>query len=197
MAGESVHPIRRVLDAGYCWQLGATLLLLIRLVAGAAEPEALPGDLKAGLLLHFSQFVEWPAEALGAPGRPFVIGVLGRDSLGKSLDTQVQNAWVAGHPVVVERYRNAAKVKTCHILFITPPLSARTSKLLARLARQPILTVGETPDFLSRQGMVRFYTNEQQKIRVQINLDAVKTAGLDVSSKLLRVADVEQKNSRP
>lgn len=185
------------MNARHCCQLSAALLLGMMLFAGAVELEPPSGDPKAGLLMSFSQFVEWPAQALGAPGSPFIIGVLGRDSLGKALDSQVKTAWVSGHPVVIERYRNTSKVKNCHILFISPPLTARTRKLLARLARQPILTVGETPDFLSRQGMIRFYTNEQQKIRVRINLDAVKSAGLDVSSKLLRVAEVEQKAPRP
>jgi hypothetical protein len=37
--------------------------------------------------------------------------------------------------------------------------------------------------------MIRF-VNSDNKIRFQINVDAVKEAGLEVSSKLLRLADI-------
>ncbi|MEY2547119.1 MAG: hypothetical protein QOG48_2236, partial [Verrucomicrobiota bacterium] len=51
--------------------------------------------------------------------------------------------------------------------------------------------VGDTEDFCARGGMVRLL-NEKNKIRMRINLEPVKSAGLAVSSKLLRVADVQR-----
>jgi hypothetical protein len=51
----------------------------------------------------------------------------------------------------------------------------------------PILTVGETPQFLRDGGMVRFHI-ENNKVRFQINQKNAETAGLKVSSLLLALA---------
>jgi hypothetical protein len=51
----------------------------------------------------------------------------------------------------------------------------------------PILTVGETSDFLSDGGMIRFHL-EEDKIRFDINLAAAESARLKISSRLLLLA---------
>ncbi|HTE12268.1 MAG TPA: YfiR family protein, partial [Chitinophagaceae bacterium] len=52
-----------------------------------------------------------------------------------------------------------------------------------------ILTVSEAPDFSKEGGMIRFFTTEN-KIKLQINPDASREAGLVISSKLLRLAAI-------
>src|SRR6266540_557093 len=47
-------------------------------------------DVKAAFLYHLAEFVDWPAEAFPAAENPLVIGVLGADPFGKSLDNLVQ-----------------------------------------------------------------------------------------------------------
>ncbi|PYP25425.1 MAG: hypothetical protein DMD51_08585 [Gemmatimonadetes bacterium] len=62
-------------------------------------------------------------------------------------------------------------------------------EVLANLRNRPILTVSDDAGFAERGGMIRFVT-DQNRIRLQINLDAAQAASLTVSSKLLRVADI-------
>jgi hypothetical protein len=59
------------------------------------------------------------------------------------------------------------------------------SRLLLR--GQPVLTVGEHARFLDHEGMIRLFV-EQTKIRFSINQRAASTAGLQISSRLLRLA---------
>ena len=53
--------------------------------------------------------------------------------------------------------------------------------------RGPILTVGETAQFLREGGMVRFYL-QNNNVRFQINQKNAEAAGLKVSSQLLALA---------
>src|SRR5437899_1015289 len=50
-------------------------------------------DLKGLFLYNFGQFVDWPSDAFPSPTSPLMIGVLGQDRFGKSLDdlTQTEN----------------------------------------------------------------------------------------------------------
>ena len=52
-----------------------------------------------------------------------------------------------------------------------------------------MLTVSDHPEFLRLGGAIRFYTHEG-KVRFQINLEPIRSAGLTISCKLLRLADI-------
>jgi hypothetical protein len=51
----------------------------------------------------------------------------------------------------------------------------------------PVLTVGETANFLSEGGMIRFHL-EEGKVRFDINLGAADSSHLKISSRLLLLA---------
>ena len=57
----------------------------------------------------------------------------------------------------------------------------------------PVLTVGEHVQF-SRLGGVIAFIRDGNRVRFEINLDAADRAGLQVSSKLLRLAAVWREN---
>jgi hypothetical protein len=60
---------------------------------------------------------------------------------------------------------------------------------LAALKGRKILAVSDLVEFAQNGGAVRFVT-EQNKIHFRINLEAAKKAGLTISSKLLRLAEI-------
>jgi len=53
----------------------------------------------------------------------------------------------------------------------------------------PILTVGETPGFAERGGVIRF-TLEDNRVRFEVNVDAAHQADLNISSRLLTLAKI-------
>ena len=146
-------------------------------------------QVKAVLLFNFAQFVDWPTQAFGAAQTPLVIGVLGKDPFGAYLDATVRGETVNRRPLAVQRYRQVAEIKTCHVLFISRSEAERLEQILAGLKGRNILTVGDAEGFAGRGGMIRFIT-EKNRTRLRINLDAVKAANLTISSKLLRSADI-------
>jgi hypothetical protein len=60
----------------------------------------------------------------------------------------------------------------------------------------PVLTVGETDDFLSSGGMIRFHLDED-KIRFDINLNGAESSHLKISSRLLLLATSVTQSSIP
>lgn len=154
----------------------------------AAAPAAPEYALKAALLFHFTQFVEWPAAAFSSPQAPFVIGIFGRDPFGPALDRLVEPERVGPHPIVVARCRTLAETRTCHLLFIADGEESDLRAILGTLRGQPVLTVADFPGFVGRGGMFALERGRDGRLRLRIDAPAARAVGLRVSAKLLRVA---------
>ena len=94
---------------------GRSLLFTSWLVAVAASasnltPEsqavgrAREFDLKAAFLYRFVQFISWPEDAFTDASAPFVIGVLGDDPFGQSLDGILDGERVGTRSIVLQRF---------------------------------------------------------------------------------------------
>ena len=157
---------------------------------GSAQVVSRENELKAVLLYNLTQFVEWPGAAFATNNSPLVIGILGEDTLGRLLDDAVRNEKYNNRPIVVRRCQTVGEAMFCQILFVSPSENSRLPDILPQLKGHAILTVAESDGFIRAGGMVRFVKSPQNKIRLQINAEAAKSAELSVSGKLLRVADV-------
>jgi hypothetical protein len=169
----------------------AAVALLLAMPPGRAQAPAAPTEyqLKAVFLFNFSQFVDWPAAAFADSRAPLVIGILGGDPFGETLDAIVHGETVSGRPLVVRRFATVEQVDVCHILFISASHRDRLERVLGSLEDRSILTVGDFEGFALRGGMIRFMT-VGKKIRLRINLGAAQRANLTISSKLLRPAEI-------
>src|SRR5690349_18716675 len=115
----------------------AFLLLLIVLGGPVFAQKASEYQVKSAFLFNFSKFLEWPAEAMGQPADPFVIGILGSDPFGNYLDEIIAGEKIAEHPMVVRRYDSVQQVDRCHILYINLP--GKTSEAINALRGKSIL----------------------------------------------------------
>jgi YfiR/HmsC-like len=175
----------RSLRLGLCAALAAALLLQ----ATPAAELAAEYQVKAVFVFNFSHFVDWPAQAFTAPNEPFVIGVLGGDPFGVRLDEAVRGERVTEHPLTVRRFRSIDEVEDCQILFIDRSETGQLSRIVSALNHRSILTVSEIDQAAENGVMIQFAT-ENSHIRLKINLDSAHAAGLSISSKLLRLADI-------
>jgi len=143
-------------------------------------------QVKAAFIYNFSQFVEWPPSAYEGNQAPFVIGILGENPFGNYLDELVKDEKVGSRSIVIKKYRDIDDVKSCNILYINLP---NAKEAMRALHNRSILTVSDADNFARDGGMVRFFTLNN-KIRLQINPTAAKTVNINISSKLLRLADI-------
>jgi hypothetical protein len=166
-------------------------LLALAAAPGRAQAPAAPTEyqVKAVFLFNFSQFVDWPATSFVDGRSPLVIGVLGGDPFGATLDEIVRGEIVNGRQLVIRRYQSVAEVDACHILFIDSSQDQQLDAVLAALKGRNVLTVGDFTGFARRGGIIRFVT-VGNKIRLRVNLAAAQDAKLTISSKLLRPAQI-------
>ncbi|MDB6115185.1 MAG: YfiR family protein [Lacunisphaera sp.] len=173
------------------WMKRGALLGLFLLGATTAWSQiaAREYQIKAVFLFNFAQFVEWPPAAFPEATSPLIIGVLGPDPFGRALDETVRGEKIGDRPLVIRRYQRVTDVDQCHILFINQAETGTLEQTLDALKGRSILTVADAEGFALRGVMVRF-VNEKNRIRLRINLDEAKAAGLTISSKLLRPAEI-------
>ena len=153
-------------------------------------------QLKAVFLYNFAQFTEWPPGAFADEKFPIVFGILGTDPFGRFLDDTITGETVRGRPLVVEHYRRAEEIKTCHILFVSQSEARQMDALVRSLKGKPILTVADADGPSSAGAIIRFAV-ENNKVHFRINQEAAGAAGLTLSSKLLRVADAAPPGRTP
>jgi hypothetical protein len=145
--------------------------------------------IKAVFLFNFAQFAHWPPAAFADDQSPLVIGVLGADPFGPMLAEVVAGEKLGRHAFVVRHYDRVEEVGACQILFISRSASGRLDRIIGSLRHRPILTVGDMDSFARRGGLIQLVT-ERNRIRLRVNLSAVDSAGLTLSSNLLRQAEI-------
>jgi hypothetical protein len=172
--------------------LGMTLNLTSTAGAQAGDADSSEYLIKAGFIYNFAKFVQWPSATFSQPDSPIVIGVLGTDPFGNVLDRIVEDKKIGTRGFVVKRYKwgkDLKDLKDCKILFVSASEKARIDEILLSVKGLPILTVGETPGFAERGGVIRF-TLEDNRVRFEVNVDAAHQAELNISSRLLTLAKI-------
>ena len=178
---------RKVLLVGRLWITAALLTALVEAPIPAADSAEY--KFKAVYLYNFAQFVEWPPQAFSNPSAPIIIGILGKDPFGSILDQTVQGEFVHGRPLRVQRFSRIEDVGNCHLLFISDDERDHFIAILSRVGGSPILTVGETERFAERGGIINFI-NREGRLHFEMNKTAAQKAGLNISSKLLKLAKI-------
>src|SRR6185369_3631336 len=153
----------------------------------AQTPEELSYRVKAACLFNFLQFVEWPSDAFTNSDSSIVIGILGNDPFKGSLDEIIAGERIGGHPILIRRVRSVEDAAHCQLVFFPGSADEGRSNTLVELAKNHVLTVGESDGFAEKGGGINF-TISGGKVRFEINTTVTKTANLSVSSKLLRLA---------
>jgi hypothetical protein len=85
--------------------------------------------------------------------------------------------------------RDLKDLKDCNILFVSSSETQHIDEVVNMLKWLPILTIGETPGFATRGGIINL-TLEGNKVRFEVNIEAAKQAKLNISSRLLALARI-------
>ncbi len=170
----------------------AVLMALLVWCAPAARAETgqeREHALKAACLFNFCQFISWPADSFDGPSSPIVIGVMGNESFATLLEGMVRGEIVRGRAIRVSRCRRPDEAGSCHLIFVSNAEAPRHGAVLRAIQGRHIVSVGESDAFLSGGGMIAL-ASVQNKVRLRVNLPAVRASGITVSSKLLRLAEI-------
>ncbi len=151
-----------------------------------ADSASLEYEVKAAYLLNFTRYVEWPPSAFPRQDSPLVICVIGPDPFRTILERTVEGKAADGHPIAIQRAALASDTRGCHMAFIASGSQDVRIPQSDQL-EGAVLTIGEGRGFARRGGMIGLVIMDAT-VRFEINLDAVRGAGLQVSSRLLALA---------
>ncbi|MBT4099153.1 MAG: YfiR family protein [Gemmatimonadetes bacterium] len=143
-------------------------------------------DVKAVFLYNFARFAEWPKETVDSS--QLTICVLGDAPFGNAFD-EVVGRTVRKQTIAVNMATSVAAIDSCHLLFVTDSEQPRWQQILAEAGKRSVLTVGEGEAFVQAGGAIGFVIRKK-KVRFLINPAAAEKAGIRISSRLLRVAEI-------
>ena len=183
---------RLALVARLCTALGTVSLILVAGLFGVeASSEGLDeNQLKAAYLYNFARYVEWPSSAHESKGSSLEIGVVGGGPVSDLLKKTVVGKKVGDRQLRVVDVLSPKDARNSHILFIPGDSSAADQKQVVEdLKGTHVFVVGDSDNFAKRGGIANFIVSDS-RVKFAINKTAATRAGLKVSSKLLRLAEL-------
>lgn len=143
-------------------------------------------QVKAVCVLNAARFVSWPTAAFGSADSPLVVGILGDNPFGSSLEEVVKGETVQQRRIVV-RQVSLKEAPTVQVLFISHSERDHIGRILQALDDSSVLTISEIERFTQSGGMLGL-TLVDGKIRFEVNADAASRARLKISSQFLLLA---------
>ena len=167
---------------------GLAAWLASAFVAGLAPASAQSREaaLKVAFLLNFAQFTNWPSASFDAEGAPLVVCVF-LDALPPDALEPLRRKSVEGRPLEVRTVERAAQLKGCQLLFVDGAPPELLADVIEFGRRNPCLTVSDVQDFSRLGGHIELF-EQDNRLRFMVNLPAARGSGLNLSSRLLKLA---------
>ena len=181
-----IKAIRRALT------LAPIHMVLVMLILQAPQPACAQTatdeyKVKAAFLFHFAQLVDWPSDAFNSGDQSLNLCFFDDEPHLQELQGALEGKPIGYRVVHVRLLHPTQPVQGCSILFLGRDDGRRQTASLRKLHGQPVLTVGESNNFLSEGGIIRLHL-EQDKVRFDINVGVADSSRLKISSRLLLLA---------
>ncbi|WP_236860722.1 YfiR family protein [Candidatus Reidiella endopervernicosa] len=164
------------------------LSVTLQTVASAQEPEEEARLLKAVFIYNFAKFTRWPDHVLSDRDYPLTICTAGSDEMLDAL-ARLAGRQVQGRQVVLQPIDHGENSPPCHLLYIATSERNSFPETIAQVNGDPVLTISELPGFARGGGVIELY-REQGRIRFLVNLRVARERGLEISSRLLNLAEI-------
>jgi hypothetical protein len=170
------------------WRI--TPLLLLPLAASAQNVSvpavAARGDqLKAGYVLNFARFVEWPESAPAT----LTLCVAGNRGVLDALRASESSNRIGARTITFREVGAADSVNGCNVLYLETSNVRRVDQVQPNSAT---LTVSNDKGFARSGGTIELFT-QANRLRFIINTENARRAGLRISSSLLQLAAVVER----
>lgn len=168
----------------------AVVLLLVSSEGTRAQAQDGTGEylLKSAFLFNFAKFVEWPDGTFATNSTPLTMCVLGHDPFGSNLDT-IANKTIKGRTLTIKRLRSVDGIKDCQLLYVSPNQLTQTTEIVRALQKAPVLTICDVDD-CAEAGIMLNMRMVENRVQLDMNLDAVQRTPLKVSSQLIKLTRI-------
>lgn len=167
----------------------AGLLLNLPIAAsalGQEQPTSLEYKVKAGFILNFAKFMNWPKTAFESNNIPFRIGIIGTNPFNGALQ-DAENKKVHGKSVDFIEIKNIKQAKQCHLVFVSLSQKEMITDILDTLQGEPVVVVSDIENFAASGGTIEFITLNG-RLAFIINNTRAKQSGVEIPANLLNLA---------
>lgn len=161
------------------------LVLLSMVLFGGQVLARSEVEIKAAYVYNFVKFVTWPEAKLETES-DFQLCIYGDNPFG-TFTEKFNSLSVQGRNIAV-KYPDISQISGCNVLFINHAEEKFLPEIISLTSKHPILTISEIEDFTDMGGCVGFL-KLGNIVRFDINLEKARSVGLDISSKLLKLAN--------
>ncbi len=153
----------------------------------AEEDMGRESTIKAGFLLKFSEFIQWPEYYSSLSSEePLNICLHGEDRFGDIFD-YVNDNDILRREILIRRSVPILEFKSCHFLFLSAIETDDIDNIYSEIKSSPVLVVTSS-EKISHSLVAINFRKVNNKIRFEINLSAFERSGIKVSSELLKLA---------
>jgi hypothetical protein len=171
-----------------CFLYIVAMLAALTVATGSARADAVTqreDQFKAAYVFNFVKFVAWPGTDAS---ETLTICFVGADGVYEALSNGIENKHVGARPLATLKMEQAPLADSCNALYVEA--SMVTGYALPQ--QKAVLTISDAEDFTAHGGMIALFT-ENHRLRFTINVQSAHSAGLRISSDLLKLAaDVQR-----
>jgi hypothetical protein len=138
---------------------------------------------KAAVIFNFIKFVEWPDDSL--PVERIRLCLVGDNESLQNAFSRIEGKDIQGRSLEV-RYQRRRAPAGCQVVVISN-IDGHPADLLRALGEAPVLTIGDTDDFVDSGGMIEL-VSAGSRVQFGVNADAAHKARLKISAQLLKLA---------
>jgi hypothetical protein len=159
-------------------------LTLLAPIQALAQAQATEPDLKAAIISNMLLFVQWPAHTSSA-AEPMTICYQGNGPVVAAL-IRIDGKDIKGTTLKIIELQSA-NAASCQALYFSPGNEAILLKTLGLIGSAPVFVAADSPGYF-RRGVMLNLELVSGRIVFDIDLRSAQKAGLQVSSKALRLA---------
>jgi len=131
-------------------------------------------------------YVEWSTK--NGDKNLIVICVTNTDKFSETIHSLHKRA-VNGRTISLQNIASYDDIEECDVLYIPTGKSTDLRQTLSKLENNNILTISDRQGS-AKQGVILNFPVENQKVMIEINIDAANKQSIRFSAKLLRIATI-------
>jgi hypothetical protein len=137
---------------------------------------------KADYIVKFTRYTTWPSSS-----GDIDICVVKPNPFGSELTQRAKGKTAKKRKLEIKYISQNANPDGCEIIFISKKISSSNTQSMISRAGKGTLTIGESPGFLSKGGMLEFFS-KGKRVRFRISNANAKKAGIRLSAQLQKLA---------
>ncbi|MFK5985543.1 MAG: YfiR family protein [Pseudomonadota bacterium] len=148
--------------------------------------------LKVAFIYKFTKFVKWPGNIKNSP---LVLCTMGEDKL-VDIFSNLANDLSSTPKIQIQSITDNSAVSNCQVLYIASSERGRYRNIDSITRKKAVLTISELSGFMQAGGIIELI-HKDNRIGFDINLDAAHINGLEISSRLLKLASKVKWDNKP